>query len=371
MGINETINLYILCFIFSSLFLYFAKLNKERDNKFLSIMLVIIAILIPAWLCGFRFYVGTNYEMYLMSYVNLGNVPLKYILEVPFEPFHFVLLKIITALGNKWVLFFFIYSLLTVLFAYLAIYKKVDKKYMFICACTYLLIIFPDAFNIIRQALAVSITMFAVYLLGKEKYKWFIVVSILACFAHVSSVIVLIFGILYMLLKKVKHRELITVSLLVIGILGIIYLAYILPSNAYTGKVKNYIMNYTRIYYNWFIIIENIMFIVMVIFLNIKRKDVKNIKFTNMLFCIYMIFRMFIYINNPISRFALYFEFSKIYIVEKFMRYFNDKFKNKIVFYIVYFIVFALLITTFLYLNVYINKNTILPYTSSFQYLFD
>lgn len=185
-----------------------------------------IILIIMICICGFRYEVGTDYNLYTNMY--------KYIQSFPRVEFLF---EFIIKLFNKYnfsvEFFFFFVSMITLSIIYISIKKNSQKPaeslFLFVC-----LGFFALQFNIMRQMLAAAIILYGTkYLVSRNLKKYFITVFI-AGLIHTTSFIMLPFYFLSNI--KFKRKTL----LFAIVLMFATSLMYIPIMNFLTSNISIY-----------------------------------------------------------------------------------------------------------------------------------
>lgn len=328
---------YILSFVMS-FFLYY--LYNKHDKK----ILLYLSFLIPMLIGGLRYYVGTDYGMYVEmynynSYVNLGFSIIK---------------KISSYFGGVNALFF-IYNFLTLLFVFLGL-KNIDKKARPIAYLCYLFVSYTYSFNIIRQALAIAIVFYAYkYVINKDFKRWLIFI-LLAYVFHSTSLLFLPF---YFLIntKSNKLRFLIVILTMVLSYNYINIINYLSNTSLfnhyglYATEMNNTANN--RMFF--------VDFLLLIYFLlnkkNISKID-ENSDIYIFLFSIGIALELTGFFNPYVKRIAEYFLISRVYLLPQ-IPLSQKKAKNKLLHTILIF-TYCLLIFV---ISVYILKQAnIIPY---------
>lgn len=196
---------YFGAFIISAILLSKAQYQSANVKRNL---FIIFGLLCCSIFAGIRYKVGTDYGTYCLIY----NRP-EYFRNI--EKGFIAIVKIAKLLGNyKWM--FFLSALITSFFAWMSIIRK-DINH-FVAFVIYFLCVYAISFNAVRQGIAVSIMMLAFVQLENNKYKYFILLTILASLFHSTAVIA---GIAYFFLKIIQNfkKGFIVLAILSIGFL--------------------------------------------------------------------------------------------------------------------------------------------------------
>jgi hypothetical protein len=181
--------------------------SKSRDVN-VSTFFLITTFLILFTPSALRFGIGEDY----FNYVEIFNIISKGLPTRSEIGFYFIC-KFVSLMGLDVQWLFVIVSFLTILFLFLSI----DKKYFFLCIPVYMMLLYCESYNIIRQILASSICLFSTKcFINKKKIKG-ILMCLLAATFHSSSFIVLFVLLLTLLVNISKSLSyMIYISLFIV-----------------------------------------------------------------------------------------------------------------------------------------------------------
>lgn len=212
----------------------FRKKLTEKRNK---IIYLIFCFAQMALIQGLRHYtVGTDTIMYVDIYKYYLTIS-KY--SVQFKHFEYgfrILYDILHFLKFDYQKMLFVISCITMSgFGYF-IYKNSEKIYIstFIFAC----MLYPNSFNIIRQYLAIAIAINSYKFIIEKKYIKAICVIAIACFIHITAILMIVPFVLNFVKKWNIVRIFLTIISFICYIFGNVIVAYIL--NIFN---KNYYMD--------------------------------------------------------------------------------------------------------------------------------
>lgn len=171
--------------------------NSSRKWRILDIFILIVLI----FFSGTRFNVGTDYVPYHYIYNNFISMEFSlsdfYLTSQEFGYYLFSLLtKKISS--SHYAIF-----VTTAIITYIPIYSKIKKdsnKFSFSILLFFLLGVFTDPFNIIRQWIAISINFYSNQYINTNR-KRFILLNIIASSFHISSILVMF---IQLILIKIK-----------------------------------------------------------------------------------------------------------------------------------------------------------------------
>jgi transmembrane protein EpsG len=182
-----------------SLFFYFfmaiitvgcTSLSITLDNKNHRIIFRCLAVLIPSIVAGIRYNVGTDYMMYQAGFnaIVTNNTIRSY---VDFELGYIFINKIVSLLGGNFYWLMFIMQLATMHYIYKALLNEKDNIDIELGMFIYMFLYYLISFNLVRQGLALSISIYAITCLNKKNKAVFIFYVLLASLFHKSALICL------------------------------------------------------------------------------------------------------------------------------------------------------------------------------------
>ena len=189
----NSILLYNFILLSSTIFLYFSEYDKTPIVRKICLILAFLIVVIPS---AIRFEIGADYLSYLNLYERIvsGDIPEK--LELGFV----LITQILSNLGlsSEWL--FIVFAILIHAFSFAAYPKQ--RKYIF--HFFFMLLMYFESFNILRQMLAVTITMYAlkIYSLDNSYLKFLLKIMLAGLFHK----IVLIFLIIPFFINKLSKR---------------------------------------------------------------------------------------------------------------------------------------------------------------------
>lgn len=215
---------YIFMLIVTLILIDLSKFVKKEKTKRILIFLSMVPF---CCISAFRSYVGTDFENYVMFFKNIDYLPSDN-LEVGFM----YLIKLCKFLSNEYQIFFIVTSFVINYLIFNWIFKnskniKVSILIYFLCA------FFFESMNIVRQYIAITISLYAFELLLNKKYILSYTLLLLCCFFHYSSVI------LFLVFYIVDRRE---VNVLVVSLVTIILLVL----HNYTNEMLEYILSFIK-----------------------------------------------------------------------------------------------------------------------------
>ena len=160
---------------------FFAWVGVTFFRKYYAIPFLIIIVVLSA----FRYYVGSDFDNYVVLYDNavLG-------LLIPVELSYSLVSVALSEMGFNFQALLALYAFLTYVFIYMGL-KEIsrDKEFLGVVIFFIYLIFYFPSMSIVRQALAASIAFWGVYrFLHSENYLKFLMVVAAASFIHLSSI---------------------------------------------------------------------------------------------------------------------------------------------------------------------------------------
>lgn len=186
-----------LCIVMFFVIFYFV-LDRVETNHIQVIDIIMIVCLVL--FAGFRYNVGSDFSTYELMY----NFYSKSIVDVPKERLFFHSMYYLKRIyDNPQIIFWFVALLV---YPMLIIYmRKVSTKPSLLFAYYMLGGFWASSLNIMRQAIAMSILLWAYYVLKKKKLLTFVVLCIIASEFHVSSIFISVILVLAVLIKPNKN----------------------------------------------------------------------------------------------------------------------------------------------------------------------
>lgn len=172
--------LYLIILYFYSLSFFF-----KKNKLFVSIIFVILIIF-----SGLRYYIGTDYPMY-MSIFNYIKNDIYNFEVIRMEKGYYYLVKIISLIGGTQQLVFLICAIITNYTIYKVICR--DSVAPLLSTMIYFLVgaYYSASFNLVRQVLAISFFLFSISELKRNNNKKFIIFICLGSLFHKSCLILL------------------------------------------------------------------------------------------------------------------------------------------------------------------------------------
>lgn len=328
--------------------MFIKKINNKKNTYFDFIILTLMILI-----CGLRYKVGTDYTIYtrMFLYTELFDNT-----EILFKAL-IVLIKNLFN-GNVYV-YFFITSLITMIFFYKAIKENAEKPgdslFYLICLGYYAL-----SFNTIRQMMAAAIMLYATkYLIDKKAIKYWIA-TIIAGLFHTTALIMIPFYYFANMKFDKKMLKLIFIIMFV-GVIAYQPLFKFVTSNV--DKYKSYaeINHYTYSEAGYGTYVIAIFHIVLISLIIKKRnalieKNPRNQVYINLI--IVSIFFYLLSLENTVAvRPGYYFSIYLIYILpDLFKTLFKQNYARDMILITVFFIIY--------YMVHLISFNTMLPYNT-------
>lgn len=194
--------MYIYILVILAIILLYNKINNKKINVY-DIILLLILILV----CGLRDRVGTDYGLYKFYYNNIDQ-------NSRFEIGFRFLIELSNKIGMSYNTFLILIAAITITLFYVAIKKYSSKpaaSIFFFVALGY----YAYSFNIIRQMLAIAITLYGInYIKEKKFFKYLILILIASSFHSTALIMIPIYFLLK--LKNNKKNNIILVFICVI-----------------------------------------------------------------------------------------------------------------------------------------------------------
>lgn len=214
--------LYLFAFVLSGVLIHF---GSKRKSKFL----IVLGILIPALLAGFRYQVGTDFEAYVWMYQDLSSISPSDFLQnysSQIEIGMYALANLSSLLAGNYLPFFLLMSFSTLLFFYLGL-KRFNIPHIGLAFFLFLMVSFPSSFNIARQLLAISLVFYASsYILERRLWKYALWIGVAALF-HKTAIL---FIPVYLINRFIKKDTVFRGAQLLLIVLGLAALCIAIPA---------------------------------------------------------------------------------------------------------------------------------------------
>ena len=157
------------------------------EEKVKKIFFMMFILFIPSFFAGIRYGIGTDYnnysDIFTAIHTGVGNNPT----EIGYT----ILNAIVGKLGGNVQIVFFIMSFLTMFFVYLFLMDYRKSISVGIGMLVFLTMFYNMSYNIVRQVLAITISLYAMRCIDKQKPKSFIFFVLFAMTFHAGAVIIL------------------------------------------------------------------------------------------------------------------------------------------------------------------------------------
>lgn len=257
-----TVLLYNFILLMSTFYIYLSEKSKTKVEYNFFITIAFLIVFIPS---SIRYDIGTDFMSYINVYNNLEDF---YGMEKGFYYINVILKNL--DLSSQWV--FVISSFLITLVAF----KSYPEKNGWLIHFVFITILWFFSFNVLRQSIALSFSMLAIFYFINGRIFLFITVSLLGTLFHNSSIFIILIGIFAL----VPIKRFIKIYLFPIFSLILIIILYIKPELFFEGiSTVLTIFNFDR-YANYFL--DDI---------NFARRDFGSglATFIKIIFCIYFL----------------------------------------------------------------------------------
>lgn len=287
----------------------FALASKEK-NKYQKWLFVILAISIPSLLAALRGpSVGNDTGMYIPEYYSPGSFVFGSGFRRTFELGYRLLRNAIYFIGMPHQVFFFAMQALTLSFLYAAAKCEADENDICVTMFVYMFDAYFQSFNMMRQALAVAIVIYAYTQIVREKNIKGLLFIILAGFFHRSAwIFVLIILVKYVF--KSKHAK------LYISV-GVALIIVLLTNNNLLRKIAMFFLGDKAIWYTttsntgsrlwvYLLKISPIVLLLVLCIKNYYRNNKRVVIYSGLALCGYVLASYGNFVATDAQRIALY-----------------------------------------------------------------
>lgn len=344
-----------------SILLSYNGLKTLKNNKKKGYIYIICSGVPFLLVSCLRYNVGTDYMFRYVHdfkiFQNGGNVKN---LEIGMR----LLMKLIIFFNANYQWIFVITSILIISLIFFVIYRDSPMPWLSILLF-FLIGHFFNSLNIVRQYVAISITLYGSIYLIKNNYKKWLLSIFIGCLFHTSSLI----SILLLIPKKLsENNKLLDIKLIPVFTIIIILFKDILR------KLLIIFLSVTRfsVYFNSefdisnFQIIPftyNVILLFIFIYIIVNNKKEINDKKIYYYFNIQYILIIIVLCTNVIDIFSRIIYYFSIYQLIS-IPYFLSKIKHNFNFKIIIILMFAIILG---YTNIFHNENEVVPYNSIFE----
>lgn len=311
-----------------------------------------ICILPLTLISALRYDVGWDYLTgYKEGFYVVGRYNNSYFSEAGFN----LLIKILFHITDNYIILFIVMSFLTALFFSLCYKVYGMEKYTWLYIVLYVLTrYYFCSLNIVRQALAMMIVLYALHYLPKKQYLRYILFIILALEFHRLSLIYI--PLLFILNCNFKKKNDILKIIIFAPIIAIVLYLYI-SNSKYMNYFETMFGNDGSLVYSELFICIAILFSVLIVYKKLEKKDEMFQIFFNMQLLI-LIFSLLSFMLPTIDRIIWYLSIQNIFFIPMILDKIEIK-TNKI---IIVLLLFSFLGIVFFNQTINADSYSILPY---------
>lgn len=294
---------------------YLVDVSLKQKKSIKLVALTFISIFC-AFIAAFRGNSGTDTSMYRTLY-EFGEISI--LRWVKIEPGYMILNNFFKNLGFSSNVFLGFLSFLTTFFILQSINLEKEKINVYISSLVYFSTLYFQSFNIVRQALAVSICLFAMLLYLNNNKLIGIIFIILAALIHRSAILCLFIIVAKFIFERKNSKLIFYISLMLLlflvldrNLFGKIilvitgsqyYAGYVLRDSGSKGSFLLYYLKLLPVLFISFLEIKNY-----------KKNQSINVMFILMLFG-YILSSIGVFTSTDINRLGLYFSSCNIVIM--------------------------------------------------------
>lgn len=213
---------YLILFTLVCFFSFIYTYSKEKNVAVLSKLMVFILLFIPLAL---RKDIGTDYKNYVKIFNEMKS-GIKISQEFGWQFLNYIVIKL--NLNVQWI--FIISAFLTVLFI-----LQTPKKELFITVILFFSLFYLESFNVVRQALAMSICWYSFLCFNKGLNKRAIIFLIFAISFHYAAILVA-FAFIFMNKQKLSEK----------AFFVLLVFSFILVESGFLLKILTFILSFTK-----------------------------------------------------------------------------------------------------------------------------
>lgn len=339
---------------------YRIQVNDTASEKIKRILFWSIGGLPIVLFAGLR-NVGIDYPTYIDMYERIKNNTLIEFMQGPglkVEVSYYLLSRWSFLLFKSPYFLFIFYAALTVWISIAAIIKQGKKEYMAIALCAFMIFYYFESFCIMRQALAIGISLFVLVCLLKAEIKKALLFTMLSVFFHRSGFICFLYIFMYFFVRfrKTRYIDLFYTVFILSSPLWInVFFSLISGISVLRPYLTKYQTEFGRIGVGF---ILDFLFLLIPLIIYRKRFTKENINRMFYYIALLHVPLSFIgYYNEPLSRLRYYIIGSYVVIIPLFIDKFSGRNKKLITAYYV-----CALLFHFLHYYVLMRHNGVIPY---------
>lgn len=367
--------IYLIVFLFVELFAVIASKNNVQKSRKINITVIIIVLLLSL-LGGLRsINIGTDVTVYGKRWFDIAYTSSsfnEYINIINTTDIGYLFTNyIISRFTNNINIFLFIHQLICNTLVIYTLYRYKEKCPFWLSTLCYICLFYCRTFNILRQAIALSVIFYSIKYLIENKYIKYIISCIIASLFHFTA----IFGIILLPLKKICESKskfknlylfliiLITISIS-ISIKSVIIFLY--KNGIVNERIYNYLFEYVNENGNIFnieTVFKTIFLCLVIVFSKkLQSKDTTNTFLIMTLIIEFLLFQ----IRNQImyaDRIAFYFSYLTMLTLPQLSKTIKIPKKRLLI----YLIISLLLILYWYYKYIYSGSCEVYPFEFFFQ----
>ena len=183
--------IYLINFIFAVAIAIIC--DKMKINKVISVILICIPLVCVA---GFRYKVGTDFNVYYWGFNSIPKMSLNFLLGnnysdfIPFERGFSILIWLIACINKNPQFIVFVTSAINIVLI-ISILRKYSKNYTLSIYLYITSMLYYSAFNGIRQWIASAVLFCGIKYLIERDFKKYILFILIASTIHISALIMI------------------------------------------------------------------------------------------------------------------------------------------------------------------------------------
>lgn len=188
--------LYIIAFLCSAVCAgFYQRKVYKNSNSFKEFLWAGIIMALPIVLACYRKGIGIDYDTYELLFNNFHNSTWSsfYYDNSSFEYLNKVLVDLGYFISGDVYGVFSVYAILSLMLFEAAIMHYADKISLPVSTLVFLLLLYPDTLNVIRQSLACAIVFYSIRYISSGDFKKYLICCLLATGIHTTAIITISF----------------------------------------------------------------------------------------------------------------------------------------------------------------------------------
>lgn len=263
------------------MFAFLANYLRQKSNKIGFIFFSVLAILCGSFLAGVRAAtVGTDvitYGNYIFRLASSSDSPIKlFVIQGSIiEPLYLLLNFVVSRFTHDVHWMYFVLQIIPLSLAYISIARNRENDNLSLSLMVYYLTFYAFSLNGLRQAIAMSLLLFAYQYIYEENFKKYLIVILVAAGFHYSAILFLFLYFIYHYIRKSDHKKISDAVIVLAFVAAIVFSQTIIRLFVvFVPKYERYITSARMSFsLNPFLVRIPLILIMLIFYKRYQRKD--------------------------------------------------------------------------------------------------